>query len=191
MENTFFAVILGFLIGSLFYYYDRKSGKKLYKKWYDISNKNELDDKINVGFVDGRLFGQKLTVAATITVICYLLSIIIGGISPFKGLFYAGGLFVGILASFYIAGMLFNVFSKKANKTIEFIESIEKGEKNIKDVIPSAKEIKEKIIPSGNESSVKKPENDTIKEEESSKEKEDKKEKKDDWRDGVQKFLDK
>ncbi len=178
MENIIFAAIIGFVIGTLFYYFDKKSGKNLYKKWHDISNKEKLNPELNLGFVNGRLFGQKLSVSIAIAVICYVLGFIVFGMSPFHGLFYATGMFVGILLSFYTAGKLLDVFSKRANKTIDYIESIEKGEKNIKDEF-------KKVIP-------KKEEQKTPKTEEQPKE-EPKQEKKkdDDWRSGVKGFLDK
>lgn len=176
-----FAGIIGFVIGTLFYYYDKKSGKKLYKKWYDISNKNDLDPTVNIGFVDGRYFRQKLTVAIGLTAVCFVLSFFLCGVEPFKALMYNIGTFVGILLSFYVSGGLINVLSKRGNKTIDFIESIEKGEKNLKEEI-------KKVIPVGKEE-------EPVKQEQPTEVKEEKEEKKDDkdddWRSGVKDFLNK
>lgn len=180
MSEIIFAAIIGFVLGTLFFYYDKKSGKKLYKKWYDISNKNDLDPNVNIGFVDGRYFRQKLTVAIGLTVVCFVLSFLVFGISPFYALMYNIGTFVGILASFYISGGLINIFSKRANKTIDFIESIEKGEKNLKEEI-------KKVVPLAKEEPTPEP----APEVKETPEKEDDKKDDDDWRSGVKDFLNK
>lgn len=181
MEGIIFSAIIGLVVGTLFFYYDSKSGRKLYRKWHDISSKNKLDPNLNVGFVNGQLFGQKLTVAITISVILFVLAFLSGALHLFQTLFYSIGFFVGMMIAFYIAPKFLAVFSKKASETIDYIESIEKGDKNITDainkVIPKKKE-EEKIEAS-------KPE-----ETEPPKEKEEPK-KDDNWRDGINKFLDK
>lgn len=188
MENIFFSILVGFALGTLFYYYDRKSGKNLYRKWYNLSNKEKLDEKETIGFVDGRLFGQKLKISIVIAIIFYVLCFIMAGIA-FKGLFYAGGVLIGSLASFYISGKLLSLFSKKASKTIEYIESIEKGEKNLKEELKG-------ILPKKDEKGVKeepaKTESTNVDSQESKISEEPKKEEnKDNWRDGINKFLDK
>ncbi len=181
MEYIIFSAIVGFVIGTLFYYYDRKSGKNLYRKWHNLSNKEKLHETATIGFVDGRLFGQKLKIAIAIAAVFYILTFIMAGI-PIKGLLYAGGVFVGTLVSFYISGTLLSLFSKRASKTIDYIESIEKGEKNIKDELKNILPKKEEKTPVKNE-----PETSEEKADESPKEEK----KKDDWRDGINKFLDK
>lgn len=183
MEYIIFSAIVGFIIGTLFYYYDRKSGKNLYRKWHNLSNKEKLHETATIGFVDGRLFGQKLKIAIAIAVVFYLLTFLMAGI-PLKGLLYAGAVFIGALSSFYISGTLLSLFSKRASQTIDYIESIEKGEKNIKDELKS-------ILPKKEEEKIsfKKETEVSDKKEQEEAPKEDKK--KDDWRDGINKFLDK
>ena len=87
MEMTFAATI-GLVLGLFFTYYDKKSGTNLYKKWYNISNKNKIDPDLEIGFVTNQLFGQKLTVALILTGICYLISFLVFGVNPVKSLFY-------------------------------------------------------------------------------------------------------
>lgn len=189
MDGIIFSIIIGFIIGTLFYYFDIKSGKKLYKRWYDVSNKDNLDASLGLGFVHGRLFGQKLKVAIILSVVGYALGFLVFGMSPFIGLFYGGGLAIGLLLSFYTSNKLLGVFSKRANKTIEYIESIEKGEKKVSEeinkIVKGKKKEEEEVIQ----------EKEEVKPEEVQKQeppKDDKKDDKDDdWRSGVKKFLDK
>lgn len=180
MDGIIFSIIIGFILGTAFYYYDMKKGKKLYKRWYDLSNKDNLDPKLGLGFVHGRLFGQKLKVSIIFSVIAYGIGFLVFGVNPFWGLFYAGALFLGFLVAFYLARKLLSIFSVKANKTIEYIESIEKGEKNVSEELNKLVKGKDKET-----ESIQK--NKKVQEKEENKDED----KDDDWRSGVKKFLDK
>jgi hypothetical protein len=182
-EYTLFTAILGLVLGTLFFYYDSKSGRKLYKKWHDISSKDKLDENLNVGFVNGQLFGQKLSVAISFTAIFYVIGFFILGMNLIHGLFYSLGLFLGLMLAFYIAPKFLAIFSKKAGKTIEYIESIEKGDKKLTDELNKIIPKKEPIAAENLKTDV------SPKEKEQPTSKEPKKD--DNWRDGVNKFLDK
>lgn len=186
---TIFAGIFGLAIGLLFSYYDKKSGSKLYKKWYNISNKNNIDPKLEIGFVTNQLFGQKLTVALILTAISYVLGIFVFGMHPFQGLFYMIGLFIGLMIAFYTAGILLSLFSKKVSKTIEYIEKVEQGGIDLKEEAKKGMEkVKDKVMETVNPTEEVKQKN---VEKELPKEKPETPEKEDNWRDGVKKFMDK
>jgi positive regulator of sigma E activity len=185
MEGIIFSVIIGFVIGTLFFYYDSKSGKKLYRKWHNISSKNKLDPNLNVGFVNGQLFGQKLTVAITISVVLFVLAFLSGALTIFQMLFYSLGFFLGTMIAFYLAPKFLAVFSKKASDTIDYIESIEKGDKKLTEELNKVLPKKEAIVqeePKAEE---------TPKENEIEQPNSEEPKKEDNWRDGVNKFLDK
>jgi hypothetical protein len=183
-EYTLFTAILGLVLGTLFFYYDSKSGRKLYKRWHDISSKDKLDENLNVGFVNGQLFGQKLSVAISFTAIFYVIGFFILGMNLIHGLFYSLGLFLGLMLAFYIAPKFLAIFSKKAGKTIEYIESIEKGDKKLTDELNKILPKKEAIVTEPSETK------ETPKEKEIETPKETPK-KDDDWRKGIKGFLDK
>ena len=187
MENIVFAGIIGLVVGLFVSYYDKRSGSKLYKKWYNVSNKNKIDPKLEIGFVTNQLFGQKLTVGLIFTAIAYVVHFFILG-EPFLGLFRMIGFFVGIMVAFYTAGIILSMFSNKVSKTIEYIEKVEKEGIDLKEEakkgFDKAKEkVKETISPE---------EKPTAKEEVKEEPISDSETKEDDnWRDGVKKFMDK
>jgi hypothetical protein len=189
MEMSF-AAIMGIVLGLLFTFYDKKSGINLYKKWYNISNKNKIDPDLEIGFVTNQLFGQKLTVSIILTGIAYLISFLVFGINPIQSLFYMVAFFLGLMVAFYTSGLLLSLFSKKTNKVIDYIEKVEKGGIDLKaEAKKGFDKAKEKVM-------------ETVTPKEEPKEKEIEKEipeekpkpetKKDDnWRDGVKNFMDK
>ena len=187
MEMSF-AAIMGIALGLLFTFYDKKSGINLYKKWYNLSNKNNIDPDLEIGFVTNQLFGQKLTVSIILTGITYLISFLVFGINPIQSLFYMIAFFLGLMIAFYTSSLLLSLFSKKTNKVIDYIEKVEKEGIDLKaEAKKGFDKAKEKVM-----------ETVTPKEEEEEEVKEIPKEepkpeeKKDDnWRDGVKKFMDK
>ena len=190
MENIIFTGIIGLILGIFIAFYDKKSGSKLYKKWYNVSNKNKIDENLEIGFITNQMFSQKLTVALIFTAIAYVVHFFILG-EPFLALFRMIGFFIGIMIAFYVGTLLLSLFSKKTNKVIDYIEKVEKGSIDLKEEAKKGYEkAKDKVM-----------ETVTGKEEEIEKviEKEIPKEgvplpdpkKGDNWRDGVKKFMDK
>jgi len=195
METTF-AAIIGLVIGIFFTIYDKKSGKKLYHKWYNISNKNNLDPDMEIGFVTNQLFGQKLTVSLIITGLTYVIGFMLFGMNPISGIFYMIAFFLGLMVSFYTASLLLSLFSKKISKTINYIEKVEKGSIDLKAEakkgFEKAKDKVSEVAEDIKESVTGKEETKEIIEEktEPTPEKETPKDDKD-WRKGVKDFLDK
>ena len=183
MENIIFTGIIGLIVGIFLSYYDKKSGSKLYKNWYNVSNKNKIDPNLEIGFITNQLFGQKLTIGLIFTAIAYIIHFFVLG-EPFLGLFRMIGFFIGIMIAFYAAGLLLSMFSKKMSKTIEYIEKVEKGSIDVREEAKAKYEsVKEKVkekITSEKEIVIEK------KEEPIAEQK-----KEDNWRDGVKKFMDK
>lgn len=179
----FYTGIIGLVFGILFSFYDKKSGSSLYKKWYNLSNKNKIDPDLEIGFVTNQLFGQKLTVALIFTALAYVLHYLLIG-EAFYGLFRMIGFFIGIMIAFYAANLLMSLFSKKTNKVIDYIEKVEKGSIDLKaEAKKGFEKAKDKVMETvaGSEEIV---------EEEIGEEKpatESKKE--DNWRDGVKDFM--
>ena len=185
MEITF-AAIIGLVIGLLFSFYDKKSGIKLYRKWYNISNKNKIDPNLEIGFVTNQLFGQKLTVSLIITAICYVIGVLAFDVPPFSGLFYMIGVFIGLMVAFYTSSLLLSLFSKKTSKVIDYIEQVEKGGIDLKaEAKKGMNTVKEKV-----KETVSPKEEPKLKEKEIPKEEPEVK-KDDNWREGVKKFMDK
>ena len=193
MENTIFTAIIGLVIGIFISFYDKKLGKKLYHKWYNISNKNNLDPDTEIGFVTNQLFGQKLTVALIVTSIAYLIHFFLIG-EAFLGIFRMIGFFIGIMVAFYTSSLLLSLFSKKVSKTIEYIENVEKGgidlKAEAKKGYEKAKDKLEDVVESVKETVTGK-ETEEIKQEIPKEKKETPKEEDKDWRKGVKDFLDK
>lgn len=183
MENLIFTGIIGLVVGLFISFYDKKSGSKLYKKWYNVSNKNKIDDKLEIGFITNQLFSQKLTVALILTALAYVVHFFILG-EPFLALFRMIGFFIGIMIAFYTGSLLLSLFSKKTNKVIDYIEQVEKGSIDLKEEAKKGFEkAKDKVMETvtGKEEVVEK---------EISKEEPKPESKKDDnWRDGVKDFM--
>ncbi|MGB1039660.1 MAG: hypothetical protein ACPGVD_02155 [Flavobacteriales bacterium] len=188
MEMSF-AGIIGLVLGIAFSYYDKKSGSKLYKKWYNISNKNNIDPNLEIGFVSNQLFGQKLSVALILTAFAYVISFVVFGVNAIHALFYMIPFIIGLMIAFYTSSLILGIFSKKANKVIDYIEEVEKGGIDLKEEAKKGfDKAKEKVM----ETVTQKKEEPKPLEKEIPKEEPVPKEKKDDnWRDGVKKFMDK
>ena len=133
MEMSF-AGIIGLVLGIAFSYYDKKSGSKLYKKWYNISNKNNIDPNLEIGFVSNQLFGQKLSVALILTAFAYVISFVVFGVNAIHALFYMIPFIIGLMIAFYTSSLILGIFSKKANKVIDYIEEVEKGGIDLKEI---------------------------------------------------------
>lgn len=189
MEMTF-AAIIGLVLGLFFTYYDKKSGTNLYKKWYNISNKNKIDPDLEIGFVTNQLFGQKLTVALILTGIFYLISFLVFGVNPVKSLFYMIAFFLGLMVAFYTANLILSMFSKKVSGAIDYIEKVEKGGIDLgEEAKKSSNKVKDKVkeTVTGNEKIVVEEKPEPIPE--PAKEADPKEDS--NWRDGVKKFMDK
>ena len=189
MENILFTGIIGLALGIFIAYYDKKSGSKLYKKWYNVSNKNKIDPNLEIGFITNQLFGQKLTIALVLTALAYIVHFFIIG-EPFLALFRMIGFFVGIMIAFYASGILFSLFSKKVSSTIDYIEKVEKGNLDIReDAKEKYEKVKEKVkesitkrqdvVAEGNSEPATEPTKKAEPKENSN------------WRDGVKNFMDK
>lgn len=194
METTFTAII-GLVIGIFISFYDKKSGKKLYHKWYNISNKNKLDPNTEIGFVTNQLFGQKLTVALIITGISYVIGFMVFGINPISGIFYMIAYFLGLMVAFYTSSLLLSLFSKKVSKTIEYIENVEKGNIDLKaEAKKGYEKVKDKledVVESVKETVTGKDTEELKQEIPKKEEKESPKEENKDWKKGINDFLDK
>ncbi|MGB0850002.1 MAG: hypothetical protein ACPGTP_02040 [Bacteroidia bacterium] len=168
------SIIVGFAFGLLFFFFDLKGGKKWYRKWHNLSNKNPLEDGSQKGFVHQQPFSKKLVPAIFIFVLFSLTLWYTGNLNPIEILISGGLLMLATMVAFYLGPLLLNILPAKMKQVGEAIEKIDELEAGIKQrqiEVPEKVEVKKPI--------------------EKAPEKEKEIEPKKNWRDGVQDFLDK
>ena len=173
--DTLLALFIGLVAGLLFYFFDFKRGLNAYRKWYDLTNKDELPDDVEMGFAYKQPFSGKLYTAIALSLFITLLVILAGSQNLFVELLYGVFILAGVMGAFYLAPLIFRHGGKHMNKLKKAVDKIDQFEADLK-----SKE-KEKV-------KIEVKEEKEQKEEEPKEIKEEKKD--DDWRKGVKKFLD-
>ncbi|MBO6515202.1 MAG: hypothetical protein JJ975_01450 [Bacteroidia bacterium] len=170
--DTFLSLLVGFVIGILFFAWDNKKGYVWYKRWYDLSHKTPLDSDNVYSFINNQPFSKRLVPAIILTVLFAWGSWLLGDLNLIITLVTGMLSLVGVIAGFYVGPMVMNKLPKglkEANKTLKKIDELEK------DLLDDQKEPK--------------PQQPQAPEQSSSDKTDDKKDT--DWRKGVQDFLDK
>lgn len=177
-----FTLICGAIGGFLLYLFDKSSGPKLFKSWYDLTHKAPLPDVPGHGFVHGRAISAKVSAAVVFAIIGGVVLLLLGMSHPLTSLIGALGLLVGLIIAFVLAPLALKLDTQQVKEVISKLEDLE--EKPARPS-PPAQKIRPKEEPA--EAPVKDPKAPEPKEE---KETEEKPKKDDDWRGGVKKFLD-
>jgi len=173
------SLIIGFVFGLLFFFYDLRGGKKLYRKWHDLSNKDPLEDASEKGFVYQQPFSKKLIPAVVIFIVFSLLLFYTGNLNPIEILISGSLLLAATMLAFYLGPLLLNILPSKLKQANKVIEKIDELEASVKSEFSEDKKIR--VKEKSEKEAVNKTEEKTISKEKSNK----------DWRDGIQDFLDK
>lgn len=171
------SLLIGFVFGLLFFFYDLRGGKKLYRKWHDLSNKNPLNQDSEKGFVHQQPFSKKLVPAVIIFALFSILLYYTGNLNPIEIVISGSILLAAVMVAFYLGPLLLSILPSKLKQAGKAIDKIDELEANLKAEYLEEKEV---IV---EETTEHKPE---IKEEKKTEPKSEK-----DWRDGIQDFLDK
>ncbi|PCJ66024.1 MAG: hypothetical protein COA58_08085 [Bacteroidetes bacterium] len=172
------SLIVGFVFGLLFFFFDLNGGKKWYRRWHNLSNKNPLNEDSNQGFVHQQPFSKKLVPAVFIFVLFSFILWYTGNLNPIEILISGGILLFALMLAFHLGPLLLNILPAKMKQVNKAIEKIDELEANIKSEKIEVQEVTPEKI------EVEKPK-------ETPKPKAKEAEPKKDWRDGVQDFLDK
>lgn len=179
--NFLFFLIVGAVIGFLFYLTDRKRGSKWFKSWYDLTHKDPLENLPPYGMVFRRDAKTKITWAIALGVAAFLVLIPIE--SSLLGALLDGiGTVVGIALAFFVAPLFFKIDQQKVEAVLSKLDETQDQPKPVppKQEAPPAPKAEPKPEPQKAED---------VTNESSAKDSEDDK-KDDDWRGGVKKFLD-
>lgn len=169
--DTLLSLIIGLVLGVGFVIWDHRKGQKWYKRWFDLTHKDRLPAGTDVTFIRNQPFSKRLVPAVLITGTFMYVTWWLGSLNPLMTILHGVIALVAVLVGFYTGPFIANKLPKglaKANETLKKIDELEAD--------LSTKEVPKKTI---EPEKIEKPEN----------EKEDKKE--DDWRKGIQDFLDK
>jgi len=167
--DTFLSLIVGLVLGTLFYFWDNKKGYTWYKRWYDLSHKEPLEVTGVYSFVNNQPFSKRLIPAVIIAVVFSYLTWLLGEVNPLYTMLSGVLALIGILIGFYLGPLIMKKLPKgvkEAKKTLDKIDSLEQDlkEKSSKPVIEPTPEPEKKDPPKKDD---------------------------DDWRKGVKDFLDK
>lgn len=168
--DSFQSLLVGFVIGTLFFLWDNKKGYTWYKRWYDLSHKKPLE-RNDLSFINNQPFSKRLIPGIILTALFMWLSWMLGDLNIVAAALSTVIALVGVVAGFYVGPFVLNTLPKtwrEANKTLQKIDDLEKDLKQEDKDTPKTKPTQP---------------DDTGKDDE---DKDDK-----DWRKGVKDYLDK
>ncbi len=171
--DSFLSLLVGFVIGILFFVWDNKKGYTWYKRWYNLSHKNALESEGQYSFINNQPFSKRLIPAVILTTLFAYGTWLLGDLNPIQSLLTGMLSLVGVLVGFYVGPMVMNKLPKglkEANKALKKLDKLE-----------------EELKSSGSKKSTPEPE----KKKDDPKSGDNDDDKGDDWRKGVKDFLDK
>lgn len=169
--DTLLSLIIGLVLGVAFVIWDHKKGQKWYKRWFDLTHKDRLEEGGDLTFIRNQPFSKRLVPAILITGVFMYVTWWLGNLNPLITMLHGVIALAAVLVGFYVGPLIAHKLPKglaKANETLKKIDALE-ADLSAKEVPTKTVEPEKKIAPKGK--------------------KEDKKD--DDWRKGVQDFLDK
>jgi uncharacterized membrane-anchored protein YhcB (DUF1043 family) len=170
--DSFLSLLVGLALGIVFFLWDHKKGQKWYKRWYDLSHKEALNEDRNDSFVVNQPFSKKLIPAIILTLIFSYVTWVFGDLNPIIAALTGLIMLIGVLIGLYVGPFMVKTVPsklKQANKALKKIDAIEQDILDEHSVVEEA-EIEEAPKPE---------------------ETKDEPKKDDDWRKGVKDFLDK
>lgn len=192
-----FSMILGFVLGVLFYITDRKRGPKWYKSWYDLTHKDPLEALPPHGLVFRRHTKAKITWAIVLGIIVFVILLPFDG-SPLTALIDGIGVLAGLVVAFFVTPLFFKIDQQKVDAVLSKLDETQDQPKTVVPAkeappVPTAVELeKEEMEEQAQDKSASDQASDKSNPDETSEDKpsstnasEDK-----DWRGGVKKFLD-
>lgn len=123
-------LVVVFFLGMAWYVFDRSVGYKLYKLWYNWTNKEKLPDNAEMGFVYKRKAKVRVAWATAISAFQSALAIYGSDVNPFFELICFFFEIPVILAGFYAGPGLYYIWSRK-DKALDKLDRIESGEVNL------------------------------------------------------------
>ena len=169
--DTLLSLIIGLVLGVSFVLWDHKKGLKWHKRLFDLTHKERLPEGIDLTFIRNQPFSKRLVPAVLITGIFMYVAWWLGNLNPLITLLHGVIALVAVLIGFYVGPFIAKKLPQglaKANETLKKIDELEAD--------LGAKEAPKKVI-------------DPEKSAKPEPKKEDKKD--DNWRKGIQDFLDK
>ena len=130
--DSLLALVIGFAVGGVFYYFDFKQGLGPYRSWYKLTHKDPLPKEIERGFVYQQNFSGKLYTGIILTLLVTLIIILTGSQNMLVQLLFGAFILVGMMLSFYLAPLIFRHGPAQLNKIQKAVEKIDQFEKEIR-----------------------------------------------------------
>ena len=130
--DTLLALILGFVGGIIYYFFDHKRMKGWHRKWYALTHKDPLPEGIEIGFVYGQPFSGKLYSAIFLSALVTIIIIVTGTSNLFIQLLYGAFILIGMMLAFYITPLVMKHGVPRVKQMKENIEKIDKMEAEMK-----------------------------------------------------------
>ena len=134
-------ILLFLILGILLYYIDSLVGTGLYRGFYNLTHKDELDPAVRKGFLVDRSAGHRLGWAVAIVVIASGIAFLSGaffGDRTLENALLVVTMFVGLLLGFLFAPTVVRFLPGALKRSVDYVESIESGESSIGDDLRSA-----------------------------------------------------
>jgi len=123
-----FSIVIGFILGLVFYAYDRKKGPKLYKFWYDLTHGEKLKELPAHGMVHLRPMRNKITYAMALGVKWGILMFIIGMGHPLTAVLSVIAAFMGSAIAFATAPLVFRIDRSQMEALLKKVDDLEARE---------------------------------------------------------------
>ena len=181
-----FVLIISFILGIIYYTYDRKKGKHQVKLWYDLTHKDPMNELPTHGVIYRQSFRPKLITAIVFSAVILVVLLFLGLTHPLTSLIGGLGALAGFLLAFMSAPFIFKIDRQQIDQVISKLDEAERGDARSERPIERRPEMPS--TPDKEEAAPKKETREDRNEKGSDDEKgggDD-----DDWRGGVKKFLD-
>jgi hypothetical protein len=179
--DSFLSLLVGLIVGLLFFFWDKKNGIKWYRRWHNLSHKNPLSQGSDLTFITNQPFSKRIVPAILLTAVFGYITWMFGHTNLIYTILTFTLMFVGVVAGFYIGPFLGKTVPEKIKDANQALEKSDKLESEIKDDLKVAKD---KVLD-------KAPNASTQEEEETPPKAEGDNNNDKDWRKGVKDFLDK
>src|SRR3989339_1311028 len=122
-EYVALCFILFTIFGIIGYHFDRRYGTKIYRIWYNWTNKNPLPENVELGFIHNQSTKKKVAILTTISTIQSFLMIWKADVNPLGELAMLFAEIPFAMLGFYLGPKIFPIWNKKD----EFFDAFDKG----------------------------------------------------------------
>ncbi len=129
--DTLLAFFIGLAAGIVYYFFDYKKMTKGYRSWYKLTHKDAMPEGITQGFVYAQPFSGKLYSAIFLAMIITGIIILTGSANILIQLLYGVFIAVGLMLAFYVAPFIFRHAPGNVTKLKKKLNEIDKLESDL------------------------------------------------------------